>query len=134
MITILKYSISLLTILFTSYGMAEYPKTRIETMPLVDVGVPTGADDDLLAVAQYPNGCVERWSRVKESKNNTLVLVHLAKVYRDRVCTRAVEYREIEFDTDSLSGTYRVVDGHDGTLLGELDVDESTVDFAPAVQ
>lgn len=112
------------TLLFFNFSLAEVQKTRIETMPIVDLGIIADTGGDLLAVTQYPNGCVEKWSRTKEIKNNVLVLVHFAKIYTNKVCTRAVEYRSVEFDTDHLEGTYKVVDGHDGTMLGHLEAHE----------
>lgn len=107
-------------LLISGSAAASLGDYEIVSVPIVDIEM--GAEgEDLKAIAQYSNGCYEPWFSEKGVKNNKLVLVHLAQYFKDTICTRALEFKKLRFNVETLAnGIYEIKDGNDGDTIGLL--------------
>ncbi len=80
------------------------------------------------ATTRLPNGCYTPLNSFKEVEGNDLTLYNVATYPKDAACPRIVEYKSVVFDVNNLEpGDYRIVDGDDGAVLGELKKSEASI-------
>ncbi len=59
-----------------------------------------------------------------------MTLYNVATYPKDAACPRVVEYNRVVFNVNNLEpGDYRIVDGDDGAVLGELKKSEASIEI-----
>ena len=99
-------------------GWAQFES--IEVTPIVGV---EGADDNSVTlVTQLADGCYSPLQNIQNERGDQIVVVHLARVDRERVCVQVISYHRFKVDTSNLrAGTYTLIDGYDSGKIADIE-------------
>lgn len=101
------------------------------TLPLNKLSISQKFSDQddvvLRADLTYPNGCYQSYRQVdKTFMDKEAILLENKALVANGLCTQAVEYDTVYFNLkEHQPGEYKLFDGHDMSLIGELKVDNS---------
>ncbi len=128
----LNFKLSLLICMFATPGFAEFmPQERnfdgIEVTPIAAVE-PQEEGRSIRTVVAFPNGCYKPFHSFKKIEGDEIILVHLAEYDEGAICSRAIEYIEVDYSMKYLNpGKYDVINGEGGEKIAELVKQEDEV-------